>query len=50
MFQLQPRKPPGPPVGIPPELSDSEDEEGDGEQLHDEDNYDAVVSESFSHF
>ncbi|KAF8375284.1 hypothetical protein PRIPAC_81713 [Pristionchus pacificus] len=41
--RLQPRKPPGPPVGIPPELSDSEDEEGDGEQLHDEDNYDAVV-------
>ncbi|GMR49477.1 hypothetical protein PMAYCL1PPCAC_19672 [Pristionchus mayeri] len=40
------RKPPGPPVGIPPELSDSEDEEmgeGDGEALHDENNYEPVI-------
>ncbi|KAF8354953.1 hypothetical protein PRIPAC_96576 [Pristionchus pacificus] len=39
------QKPPGPPVGIPPELSDSEEEgeEGDGEGLHDEDNFEPVV-------
>ncbi|GMT19796.1 hypothetical protein PFISCL1PPCAC_11093 [Pristionchus fissidentatus] len=38
-------RPPGPPVGIPPELSDSEDEnEEEDEALHDEDNYGPVVS------
>ncbi|GMT35982.1 hypothetical protein PFISCL1PPCAC_27279 [Pristionchus fissidentatus] len=37
-------KPPGPPVGIPPELSDSEDEKDeDDEALHDDDNYEPVV-------
>ncbi|GMR60538.1 hypothetical protein PMAYCL1PPCAC_30733, partial [Pristionchus mayeri] len=44
-IRVSKQKPPGPPAGIPPELSDSEDEdydEGDG-PLHDEDNYEPVV-------